>query len=866
MSENAPDLHEQLLLISNGTYVHPGMTAEWTFEGRGVELAALRVISPARPVLLRGPAGIGKTRLARMVVGADPDAIWLAASEQLARVRYGALTALLTALAVDPTADEHELLARVDAALVRRATPPLVVVDDVGRADSGTLTGLALLAERGHTRLLLTARDTDPVPEFVNRLYDADAMDVIELGPLGRSEVETLLEVAIGGPLDPDTFRSFLEASGGNPLLLRELVRGATTSGLSITGPNGFRSMPVPSRRLVELIGERFTGLPDEARELLELLALTGPTAATGTDVATLERLEREELILIDDDGSVQLAHPLYAEVLVAALPPSRLRRTRRLAAELLRRDSSGAAQLRAALLMLDNGDVPGRDHLVHAADHALASGDHAAVLRVTEAAASATVDDSAVLRRRGHALSHLGDPGATAMLVRSIASADDDERRARATRTLAEHLAVRMRQPSAAVERIDAVSAEIASDEWRSFLAADRTRWAILVGERPVRPDAAFVADDDVTRLNITMTDALVSVMAGHLTAAERHIETALPLADRLPSEVPNGADLLRLTRWIRLLFNGEVDRSHAQAFAELETVGPDGQASGIWHYAIALVDLHAGRVAAAADRSEQAIRLLEWRDFTGLVSTAHAVSATALAQLGRTADAREVIDRLGPAGDLDIWAALQRSQAVAWLAAAERRQADLVELAATARRGITGGQLCLAALTGHVAVRLGSPELVVDDLHDIALRTEGALMPALAAHAAAAAARRPIDVLEAGERLAALGLLGAAADATRFAAQLFRAAGRGDAADAATRRAMSWSGTEGGAAHDLTGRELEIARFAAERWSSREIADRLGVSTRTVDNHLSRVYRKLDIAGRPELGPALRTVGALA
>ncbi|MGB0101215.1 MAG: helix-turn-helix transcriptional regulator, partial [Nocardioides sp.] len=51
------------------------------------------------------------------------------------------------------------------------------------------------------------------------------------------------------------------------------------------------------------------------------------------------------------------------------------------------------------------------------------------------------------------------------------------------------------------------------------------------------------------------------------------------------------------------------------------------------------------------------------------------------------------------------------------------------------------------------------------------------------------------------------------------------------------------------------LTGRELEIARLAAERIRSREIAEQLGLSVRTVDNHLAKVFRKLGVSRREEL-----------
>jgi DNA-binding CsgD family transcriptional regulator len=51
------------------------------------------------------------------------------------------------------------------------------------------------------------------------------------------------------------------------------------------------------------------------------------------------------------------------------------------------------------------------------------------------------------------------------------------------------------------------------------------------------------------------------------------------------------------------------------------------------------------------------------------------------------------------------------------------------------------------------------------------------------------------------------------------------------------------------------LTDREREIAELAAVGKRSREIADQLFLSARTVDSHLSRIYRKLDISSRAAL-----------
>ena len=55
------------------------------------------------------------------------------------------------------------------------------------------------------------------------------------------------------------------------------------------------------------------------------------------------------------------------------------------------------------------------------------------------------------------------------------------------------------------------------------------------------------------------------------------------------------------------------------------------------------------------------------------------------------------------------------------------------------------------------------------------------------------------------------------------------------------------------------LSAREFDVARLAASRLRSKEIAEQVGLSVRTVDNHLARVYRKLGIAGRDELAEAV-------
>jgi two-component system response regulator NreC len=58
-----------------------------------------------------------------------------------------------------------------------------------------------------------------------------------------------------------------------------------------------------------------------------------------------------------------------------------------------------------------------------------------------------------------------------------------------------------------------------------------------------------------------------------------------------------------------------------------------------------------------------------------------------------------------------------------------------------------------------------------------------------------------------------------------------------------------------DGAAPDGLTGREAEVLGLIALGHTSREIADQLGLSARTVESHRSHIQQKLRLEGRPEL-----------
>ena len=59
------------------------------------------------------------------------------------------------------------------------------------------------------------------------------------------------------------------------------------------------------------------------------------------------------------------------------------------------------------------------------------------------------------------------------------------------------------------------------------------------------------------------------------------------------------------------------------------------------------------------------------------------------------------------------------------------------------------------------------------------------------------------------------------------------------------------------------LTPSEARIARLAASGMTNREVAAKLFISPKTVESNLARVYDKLGIRSRAELGAAVSRLG---
>ena len=372
----------------------------------------------AQLCLVAGEAGVGKTRLAEEFQSwcgrqgaTTADARCYAAEGPLP---YGAVTAWLRSDAIRPrlagldrvrlveltrllpellleVADlpapeplpEDEQRSRVFDAVVAAfdlAPSPLVlVVDDLQFADRETCRLIHyLLRVRPESALLVvaTARSGEgsgeAMPELLAALGIRGRLTRIELEPLDRPELQTLVERLTGAPLDPADLEWLHEQTGGNPLFVVETVRAGWRPGSP--------SAPV-SPRVQAVIEARLADLSPTGRDLVAAGAVIGRAFDTellaavaggsGDDDALLTGLDelwQHGIIRAREHGgfagSYDFSHGTLRDVAAAALSP--VRRT------LLHRRVALALQARAGESGVGSAEIAA--HYAQAGDPAQAA------------------------------------------------------------------------------------------------------------------------------------------------------------------------------------------------------------------------------------------------------------------------------------------------------------------------------------------------------------------------------------------------------------------------------------------------------------------------------------------------------------
>ena len=363
---------------------------------------------------------------------------------------------------------------------------------------------------------------------------------------------------------------------------------------------------------------------------------------------------------------------------------------------------------------------------------------------------------------------------------------------------------------------------------------------------------------------------EALLS--CGRTAEAVALADVWAPAARRHRDELPGAETVLRSERALALRVAGSlVEATEAsRAVYDAALAQWSGQGAAVEAALLGLVWLARGRVRTALRFSREGAAVLRDADPAGALPLALAGVAQAAAQAGELGTARAAVEEMEGATLAHKGFEPELGLARAWSAAAAgelSRARGLAREAAELARA--RGQDAYAVRALHERCRLGDQLAAAPELSRLAAGVDGPFAAIAAAHGEALVRRDGAALLAIAERFAAQDALLVAAEAADAAAAAHRDVGREASARAAAARAAAWLRACEGArpptllgapeADELTPREREIALLAAGGMSSRQIAGRLVVSVRTVDNHLQRAYRKLGIARRRDLPAAL-------
>jgi DNA-binding CsgD family transcriptional regulator len=860
----------------------------WPFTGRDAELGLIGEAlagGSVGGVVIAGPAGVGKTRLAaqaaELASAAGCAVEWARASGSARSIPLGAFAALLPATD-RPLPEGVELLARARHALAERAAGRRLVlcVDDGQLLDDASAALVHQLVAAGEAFAVVSVRRDEPTTDALRALWKDELCALLELGALARGEVEALLGAALGGPVDGRSVNALWELTRGNALFLRELVRHGVDHGLLAEGGGmwRWRGEVRAGTRLAELVDLRIEDAGASGRAVLELVAVGAPLEAALLESAALETLERRELVQRHTDGRrrfADVAHPLHGEAVRAQLTPTRVEAIQaHLAAAVEARGARRSGDLlRTAVWRLEAGATGDAELFARAAQRALAAADVALAERLARAAVDAGAGFGARLAL-ARALAGLARaPEAQRLLAALAEEVSSDSERAAVAMASARNLFWALDRTDEADAVLRDAERRVSDAAVRHELMAQRVRFAAGEG----RPQAALAAarpllEDASVHERARMTVVLGAVEAlfssGRIDEAVALIEASLPAARRCRDELPHAEPVLLGMHAIALFFAGRF--VEAAALSERTYVGllprRSAPATAVEANVLGLIWLARGRVRTALRFSRESAALLRDGDAVGMLAFALAVVAQAAAQAGEPEAARAALAEMErtPLGHKS-WA-IELGLARAWSAAASGELSTARALAReTAALARSRGQKAYAVRALHALCRLGDPVAAAPELGVLAGRVDGPFAATAAAHAAALAARDGTALLAAAERFATEDALLVAAEAADAAAAAHRDAGRAASARVAAARAGLWLTQCEGArpptmlaapvAADLTPREREIALLAAGGASSRQIAGRLVLSVRTVDNHLQNAYRKLGVTRRQDL-----------
>jgi DNA-binding CsgD family transcriptional regulator len=774
--------------------------------------------------------------------------------------------------------------------------PLLAVVDDAHWLDHASARTLSFVARR------LLAEQIALV--FATRTIDDALKGLPELLvlPLRHRDARALLESVLPSRLDEPVLERIVAETRGNPLALLELPRGLSPSELA--GGFGLAAAVTLSDGIAESFRRRLASLPDDARRLL-LVAAADPVGDPALVWRAAERLgipesaadvaESEDLLVLSP--RVVFRHPLVRSAVYRAVTPNERRETHRALAEATdtQLDPDRRAWHRAQAASKPDEEVAAE--LVECAARAQARGGFAAAAAFLERATALTPEESRRSRRALAAAQAKLQAGALDDALRLVATAERgilselEQARAVLLRGQISFLETRSSDATAllldAARRFRGIDSEQARDAYLEALTAAIFAGP-LAGPGASPQEVAVAARAAPPARKPRPPDMLLD---GFVAIHTDNYPAAVPILRQAQSAIEGTMSQTEQLRW---MWGGTVSTLHLWddegwerlSDLHLQLVRETGALGDL---AVALshrgqMHVFAGELALAASLQEA---LQGATELTGSPLAPYD-TAGLVAMRGREAEARqffdtaraEVIGRGEGAGLSFIdWAESVLYNGLG-------RYADAL---AAARRVVGHTELVTSNWAMpeliEAAVRVGAFELAAETDRLLADRsntaaTDWALGIAARSHALVTEDRRAADLyLEAIERLGrtrvAVELARAhllygewlrrqrrrvdARNELRIAHEMFTRFGMEAFAERARVELLAGGERVRKATVEtrdqLTPQESQVARLAAEGKTNKEIAAQLFISPYTVEYHLHKAFRKLDVKWRTQL-----------
>ena len=854
----------------------------------------------AQVVLIEAEPGLGKSALLETFLDrSDIDELLQLRCDRFeADVAFGAIGVLLDQSA--PIGSEldagRQLLARLSDGQSSAGGVTVLAIDDAQWLDRPSARALRFALRRLRADPVLAVIARRPVPGADHGALDVDAASaVIRPASLREDSVRELARQLRSWDLSPDAARRLVRRTGGSPLLLVAILRGAESPDQLEAGGN----VPATASAAVARLMRSAT---PATRRLVEAIAVL----AEPTDVLVLGQVGDVEhpfdavddgvtggLLVLPTDQQVDCAHELLREAVYQAIPLGR----RRLLHAGAARWTTGDRRLAHLASAADQPDAQLAADLVAAADAARA--DRLYDLAATHRLRARSVSDDPV--QRGSQLlealldrvaaqslttaAELAEPAAglppsalrslalgllaresgriaeaRTLLSDAVARARTcgDETMAQRTGIALAVLYVRMNEGLAAVEAIgDADSAadpEVAGD---ALTAKGIGLWHAgdPIGALALLGTARLSRDGEPWEVDLLATRAAIRLYAGQLSQAMTDLDRSIEMVHLWrPSSSESRIYMMRsLARY----WSGDWDGAAVDAAASRALA--DGRAAA-WSvptaYAVSVdVPVGRGRWSVAREHlgvATAALKSLLSVDIAAVVAEREASLLLARHDYARALSALtpwRVDDKLSLLGSFRPYRWVMPAWILACLGLGRHAEADdsLAEYEVMLERwpgGPTPARLrwlrgLLAESRGerrsardHYAAELGDPELVqVPFLHAQVLYDAGRLARSLD--------QRPdaIDFLRPAQTI--FGRLRATPHLRLCVGEL-KASGQ----QTTTTSPLA-----------LTGREEDVASLVTRGYTNKEVGAELFLTAKTVDYHLSNIYAKLGVTNRRQL-----------